>query len=117
MQGEKCRLVEGEVEMPKVAGVSRRGFFGIGSAVLAGAALASVAQAQQSAAQVRTAEGDHSASDPGPENKVLDRENPDSNMPPSTDHGNVVPIWYSFDLVHKRVQRGGWTHQVTQREL
>jgi oxalate decarboxylase len=29
----------------------------------------------------------------------------------------VGPIWYSFDLTHKRIQEGGWTHQVTQREL
>ena len=93
MQGEKRTLMGGEVEVPEAAGVSRRSFFGIGSAVLAGAALASVAQAQQSATQVRTAEHDHSASDPGPENEVLERENPNSNMPPPTDHGNVVPIW------------------------
>lgn len=117
MQGRKQTLMEGEVEVPEVAGVSRRSFFGISSAVLAGTALASVAQAQQSAAQVRTAEHDHSASDPGPENEVLERENPNSNMPPPTDHGTMVPIWYSFDLAHKRVQPGGWTHQVTQREL
>ncbi len=44
-------------------------------------------------------------------------ENPNSNVPAPTDHGNIVPIWYSFDLTHKRVQEGGWTNQVTQREL
>jgi oxalate decarboxylase len=38
-------------------------------------------------------------------------------MPPPTDHGSVVPLWYSFDLVKKRVEEGGWTHQVTDREL
>jgi oxalate decarboxylase len=43
--------------------------------------------------------------------------NPNSNTPPRTDHGDVGPIWYSFDLTHKRIQPGGWTHQVTQREL
>jgi oxalate decarboxylase len=43
--------------------------------------------------------------------------NPNSNAPPRTDHGDVGPIWYSFDLTHKRIQPGGWTHQVTQREL
>lgn len=55
--------------------------------------------------------------DPGPENQVLLAENPDSNSPPATDHGNPGPLWYSFDLAPKRVQAGGWTHQVTQREL
>ena len=38
-------------------------------------------------------------------------------MPPPTDHGDVVPLWYSFDLVKKRVEEGGWTHEVTDREL
>jgi oxalate decarboxylase len=45
------------------------------------------------------------------------RANPSSNDPPFTDHGNPGPLWYSFDLAPKRVQSGGWTHQVTQREL
>lgn len=117
IQRRKPTLMEGEVEMPETAGVSRRSFFGIGSAVVAATAFASVTHAQQSAGQVRTAEHDHSVSDPGPENEVLERENPSSNLPPATDHGSMVPIWYSFDLAHKRVQAGGWTHQVTQREL
>lgn len=38
-------------------------------------------------------------------------------MPPSTDKGAVGPIWYSFDLAHKRIEKGGWTHEVTQRDL
>ncbi len=57
------------------------------------------------------------ASSPRPGNVPLQRENPNSNTPPPTDHGEIGPIWYSFDLAHKRVQPGGWTHQVTQREL
>jgi oxalate decarboxylase len=56
-------------------------------------------------------------SDPGPENRPLLRENPSSNDPPFTDRGDPGPLWYSFDLAPKRVQAGGWTHQVTQREL
>jgi mannose-6-phosphate isomerase-like protein (cupin superfamily) len=44
-------------------------------------------------------------------------ENPNSNFPPPTDHGNIEPVWCSFDLTHKRVQGGGWTNQATQREL
>lgn len=34
-----------------------------------------------------------------------------------TDHGDAVPVWYSFDLVKDRVEEGGWTHEVTEREL
>jgi oxalate decarboxylase len=66
---------------------------------------------------VQKAELNHSSSDRGPENKALLRENPNSNTPPPTDFGDVVPIWYSFDLVKRRVQEGGWTHEVIQREL
>jgi oxalate decarboxylase len=38
-------------------------------------------------------------------------------MPPATDKGDVSPFWYSFDLAHKRLQDGGWTRQVTEKEL
>jgi len=82
-----------------------------------GAALAGITANAQTPKNTRTAEKNHSASDLGPENKVLRGENPNSNTPPPTDHGDVGPIWYSFDLAHKRIQEGGWTHQVTQREL
>jgi oxalate decarboxylase len=97
-------------------GLSRRNMFGIGS-TLATAALAGVAANAQQRTNTRTAEGDRSVSNPGPENKPLLNENPNSNTPPQSDHGDVGPIWYSFDLTHKRIQEGGWTHQVTQREL
>jgi hypothetical protein len=53
----------------------------------------------------------------GARDRALLNENPNSNTPPPTDNGDVGTIWYSFDLTHKRIQEGGWTHQVTQREL
>lgn len=56
-------------------------------------------------------------SNPGQQNNALVRLNPNSSMPPPTDHGTVPPVWYSFDLAHRRIQAGGWTHQVTEREL
>jgi oxalate decarboxylase len=94
---------------------SRRMF--VGTAAMAGAGLfgaTAVAQTRKEQAAGRTAP---SNTDPGPENKTLLGENPSSNNPPFTDHGNPGPIWYSFDLAPKRMQGGGWTHQVTQREL
>jgi oxalate decarboxylase len=97
--------------------LSRRTFLGVGSAGLATAALASLAVNAQEKSDIEKAEHDHSASDPGPENKPLLVENQNSNLPPPTDHGNIEPVWYSLDLTHKRVQEGGWTNQVTQREL
>lgn len=63
------------------------------------------------------AERDVSASNPGPQNLALVKFNPNSDVPPPTDHGIFEPFWYSFDITHRRVQEGGWTHQVTSREL
>jgi oxalate decarboxylase len=102
---------------PGTEDVSRRTFLGAGAAGLATAGLASLAASAQGKADTAKAEQDHSATNPGPENTPLLDENPNSNVPVPTDHGNIVPIWYSFDLTHKRVQEGGWTNQVTQREL
>src|SRR6202035_3860134 len=96
---------------------SRRTFLEVGSAGLATAALASLAVNAQEPTDTEKAEQDHSSSNPGPENKPLLDENPNSNLPPPTDHGNIEPVWYSFDLTHKRVQEGRCTNQVTQREL
>jgi oxalate decarboxylase len=104
-----------EIEM--VESPSRRSFLEGGSAVLAAAAFVGLTANAQQPEDTRKAEGDHSSSDPGQENKSLLDENPNSNMPPPTDHGDIGPIWYSFDLARKRVEEGGWTHQVTQREL
>lgn len=36
---------------------------------------------------------------------------------PPTDHCEAVPVWYSFNLVRDRGQEGGWTREVTEREL
>src|SRR5580704_16156324 len=93
--------------------LSRRKFLKTGSAALAITALAGATVLRgQERASTQSAEHDHSASDPGQENKPLLDENPNTNMPPPTDHGDLVPLWYSFDLVKKRVEEGGWTHQV-----
>jgi oxalate decarboxylase len=52
-----------------------------------------------------------------PRNLPLAHENPDSEWPPETDHGDVRPFKYSFSLSHKRIDSSGWTRQVTVREL
>jgi len=96
---------------------SRRTFLGVSSAALATAALVGLKADAQQRDNTRKAESDHSSSDPGQENKPLLAENPNTNTPPPTDHGDIGPIWYSFDLARNRVQEGGWAHQVTQREL
>jgi oxalate decarboxylase len=96
---------------------TRRNFLGLSSVALASAAFTGLASNAQNKASTQKAEHDHSSSDPAQENRGLLALNPDSNMPPPTDHGDVVPLWYSFDLVKKRVEEGGWTHEVTERVL
>src|SRR5580692_9822811 len=100
-----------------VESFSRRNFIGVSSAALATAAFGALRAQAQERDNTRRAEGGHAASNPGQENKALLDQNGNSNMPPPTDHGDIGPIWYSFDLVHKRIEEGGWTNQVTQREL
>ncbi len=55
--------------------------------------------------------------DPGPRNLMRDRQNPDLLVPPSTDHGTLPNLRFSFSDSHVRLEPGGWTRQVTVREL
>ena len=96
--------------------LSRRMF--VGAAALAGAGFVTSGAMAQSRSQTLAGRQEGKVpSDPGPENSSLLQQNPDPNMPPFTDTGNPGPLWYSYDLTPKRVQAGGWTHQVTSREL
>jgi oxalate decarboxylase len=55
--------------------------------------------------------------DPGPRNIERDRQNPDMFVPPSTDRGTLPNLRFSFSDAHMRLETGGWTRQVTAREL
>jgi oxalate decarboxylase len=97
--------------------VSRRKFLEAGSAVLVAAAGMQVAQGQEKM-PVRSA--DHhqpNESEPVKGNDPLDKENPNSVFAPETDAGGQPPFKYSFSLSHKRQEGGGWTRQVTVRDL
>jgi oxalate decarboxylase len=59
----------------------------------------------------------HGGTDPGPRNITRDRQNPDILVPPSTDHGTLPNLRFSFADAHMRLETGGWTRQVTSREL
>jgi oxalate decarboxylase len=61
------------------------------SVALATAALAGLTANAQEKTSTQKAEHDHSSSKPGPENKPLLDEYPNSNMPPPTDHGEWYP--------------------------
>ncbi|RZN26674.1 cupin domain-containing protein [Bradyrhizobium sp. Leo121] len=59
----------------------------------------------------------HGGTDPGPRNLMRDQQNPDLLVPPSTDHGTLPNLRFSFSDAHVRLEPGGWTRQVTRREL
>ena len=97
--------------------VTRRKLLGAGSVALAAA---TGAQAAQHSQDPPTRSNDHhlpNESVPGPNNLVLDKQNPDSDWAPPTDAGGQPPFKYSFSLAHKRIESGGWTRQVTVRDL
>src|ERR1700687_5614972 len=95
---------------------SRRGFLGVGSAGLAaagGSLAASPADGEGTPPPT-----DRSATDPGPTNAGLDAQNADSAWPPGTDSKSLVPTFkYPFSLANKRTYEGGWSREVTVREL
>jgi len=55
--------------------------------------------------------------DRGPRNYQRDLQNPDLLVPPITDHGTVANLRFSFSDAHMRIEEGGWTREVTNREL
>jgi oxalate decarboxylase len=100
----------------KKAEFSRRGFLEIGSAAIAAAGFLSATDAAQGQSAPQST-GDRKTSDPGPTNPPLDAQNPDSGLPPSSDAGGVQTFKYPFSLAHKRLHSGGWSREVTVREL
>lgn len=55
--------------------------------------------------------------DPGPRDYNIDRDNPTLLNPPRTDAGTLPNLRFSFSDAHMRESSGGWTRQVTEREL
>lgn len=102
----------------EIEGLSRRGFLGAGSAALAAASVFGPdrANAQEEHAAQDPRKGP-SASSPGPTNASLDAANVSSSLPIPTDGGGVPTFKYPFAFSHKRFQEGGWSREVTVREL
>jgi oxalate decarboxylase len=101
----------------EVSTVSRRGFLGMGSAVLAAAGVLSAVDAAGQEQKAYPTKADRSSSAPGPGNPAIDAQNPDSFLPPQTDAGGVQTFKYPFGISHKRMQEGGWSREVTVREM
>jgi len=95
--------------------VSRRTLLAAGAA--GGLLTAASAAAQSGDAVPQPQRPGHGGTDPGPRNLMRDRQNPDILVPPSTDHGTLPNLRFSFADAHMRLETGGWTRQVTVREL
>jgi oxalate decarboxylase len=97
---------------------SRRRFLETGSAALAAAGLLSAADAAAQDQKPYPRKDDRSSSDPGPGNSPLSAQNPDSAWPPATDSKSLVQTFkYPFSFANKRTYEGGWSREVTVREL
>ena len=96
---------------------SRRGFLGMGSAALAAAGMLKATEMAGQEQKPYPTKNDRSTSAPGPGNPSIDQQNADSFLPPSSDAGGVQTFKYPFGISHKRMQRGGWSREVTVREL
>lgn len=88
--------------------------------MLAAAAAGSLMTAAAASAQTplpQPQRSGHGGTEPGPRNIERDRQNPDMLVPPATDHGTLPNLRFSFSDAHMRLETGGWTRQVTAREL
>jgi oxalate decarboxylase len=98
-----------------VSELSRRDI--LSTAVAAGAVMtASTAGATEQPPQPTRAPG-VGATDPVPGDTVRETQNPDLINPPATDAGTLPNLRFSFADAHVRQSSGGWTRQVTAREL
>jgi oxalate decarboxylase len=105
---------------PGRKGVSRRTFLEFGTGAVAATAgllaVPGIAVGQSAFQGVKTGRA-ATLTDPGPTEKALDNANPDTNIPPLSDAGGVPAFKYPFSLSNKRVFAGGWSREVTAREL
>ncbi|OZB93425.1 oxalate decarboxylase family bicupin [Paenibacillus sp. XY044] len=61
--------------------------------------------------------GREGATDEGPRDVLRDMENPDMLVPPKTDNGLIPNLKFSFSDTHMQLNEGGWSREVTIREL
>jgi oxalate decarboxylase len=95
--------------------ISRRNLLAASAA--GGLLTAANAAAAQSGPVPQPQRPSRGGTDPGPRNLMRDRQNPDILVPPSTDHGTLPNLRFSFSDAHVRLGSAGWARQVTVREL
>jgi oxalate decarboxylase len=61
--------------------------------------------------------GSKGANIAGPRNPEREKQNPDILRPPATDHGSMPNLRFSFADAHMKIREGGWSREVTEREL
>ncbi|WP_242095952.1 oxalate decarboxylase family bicupin [Sphingomonas sp. CROZ-RG-20F-R02-07] len=86
----------------------------IATAAAGGTMLATNAAAQSGPQPVQGGQG---APIIGPRNPAREAEDPNTISPPSTDHGTIPNLKWSFADSHMRLEEGGWARQTTTREL
>ncbi len=99
--------------------LSRRRILTAGAGAAGGLAALSVGTAANAlaATAAQPARVSPIGNDPGPHDPARDSEGPDLVNPPRTDHGTLPNLKFSFSDSHVRETDGGWTRQVTEREL
>jgi oxalate decarboxylase len=110
-------LAQGEKIMSAISNpISRRNMLtaAAGASALSATTLA---RAQTADSMPETRRPGRGGSNPGPKNPVRASQNPDLLSPPASDHGTLPNLRFSFDDSHVRLESGGWTRQVTVREL
>jgi len=99
-----------------MTGQTRRNFFTTAGLALAGTVSLANGAFAETRPQLSRGKG-WGGDDPGPHDPVRDAENPDLLNPPATDSGTLPNLKFSFSDAHVKQQTGGWTRQVTRREL
>ena len=96
---------------------SRRTVLTTGAAGLVTAAAAAHAQTTGQGSLPQPMRPGRGGTNSGPRNLPIEMQNPDIFVPPATDHGTLPNLKFPFSATHMRIERGGWTRQVTEREL
>ncbi|MBO0717319.1 MAG: cupin domain-containing protein, partial [Rhizobiales bacterium] len=96
--------------MPQILTQTRR-------SLLAGAMVLSASAAAAQDKTTQPIEGKKGATILGPRDPTRENENRDFMQPPDTDHGALPNLRYSFSDTHIKMRDGGWSREVTAREL
>src|SRR5580692_1589081 len=78
---------------------------------------ATAAQAQTVDSMPQLMRPGRGGTNPGPKNPIRAGQDPDMLSPPATDRGTLPNLRFSFEDAHARLERAGWSRQVTVREL